>query len=110
MSPRTASAADAVAILETIATELDCERLDGARLALADYWANRAPGNGTLETDLRAFELTRDIIRHTPSDKSRSLRTLKRPRRIFMAIAEETLSGALCTFHSAAGPRTEPAR
>jgi 2,4-dienoyl-CoA reductase-like NADH-dependent reductase (Old Yellow Enzyme family) len=52
---------DVIEILEAIRTELDCDRLDGARVALLDYWTNRDEGNGTKETDEQAKALAKEI-------------------------------------------------
>jgi hypothetical protein len=52
---------DVIDILEAIRTELDCDRLDGARIALVDYWANRSRGNGTRQTDNEAKALAKEI-------------------------------------------------
>ena len=60
--------ADVIELLEAVRTELDCERLAGARLAISDYWRHRQTGNGTRATDLQALELSNEIVALTPSD------------------------------------------
>jgi hypothetical protein len=45
---------DVVEILNAVRAEIAGERLNGALLAIYDYWLNRRPGNGTPETDAQA--------------------------------------------------------
>jgi hypothetical protein len=52
---------DVIDLLEAVRTELDCDRPEGAHLALLDYWANRGEGNGTPETDAQARALADEI-------------------------------------------------